>query len=127
MRSINEVSEYQVRGAIDEAEGAQIKSTLFSSEHVQSYCATAVDSDATAQEQSASLFPTFHWLSTITMPETGRLSLLQIQQKGFCLLSPLNMYNFKLIEIIMSIITCKQVGRGVFCNDVCLLARISAH
>lgn len=83
MRSINEVSEYRVRGAVDEAEGAQIKSTLFSSEHVQSYCDAAVDSDATAKEQSASLFPTFHWLSTITTTETDRLRLLQIQQKGF--------------------------------------------
>lgn len=100
------MSEYRVRGAVDKAEGAQIKSTLFSSEHVQSFCDAAVDSDATAQEQSASLFPTFHWLATITTTETDHLNFLQIQQKGFfCLLSPLNMYNFKLIKIIMSIIT----------------------
>lgn len=77
------MSEHRVPGAIDEAEGAQIKSTVFSSEHVQSYCDAAVDSDATAQEQSASLFPTFHWFATITTTQRDHLSLLQIQQKGF--------------------------------------------
>lgn len=117
------MSEYRVPGALDEAEGAQIKSTLFSSEHVQSHCDAAVDSDATAHEQSASLFPTFHWLPTITTAETDHLSFLQIQQKGFfCLLSPLNMYNFPLIKVTtMSIITianklehrCVSLGKNI--------------